>query len=108
MKRVGLGTTLCLLALAAQVRADDSEDPGAPKKECVAVSTEARYSSYGYDHIVTLRSACPTPQRCEVKTDAAPNPVSVELGATDTKSLVTFKGSPAREFKADVKCKAAS
>jgi hypothetical protein len=62
--------------------------------------------NYGYDHVVTLRAACKKPQRCTVKTDAAPNPVVVDLAASETKSIVTFKGSPSREFRADVSCRA--
>lgn len=93
---------------AAAARADDSEHPDGPaKKPCVSVSTSAPYVNYGYDHVVTLRSACEKPQRCTVKTDAAPSPVVVDLGASETKSIVTFRGSPAREFKAEVSCQPA-
>lgn len=98
-----------LLALSVStvgdVRADDSERPDAPPlKPCVAVGTSAPYVNYGYDHVVTLRATCAKPQRCTVKTDAAPSPQVVDLAANETKSLVTFRGSPSREFKADVSC----
>ena len=100
---------LLLLGSAAAVRADDSErqPDGSPKKPCVSVTTSAPYVNYGYDHVVTLHNSCPKPQSCTVKTDVALNPVPVELAASGTESIVTFRGSPSREFKADVSCQPA-
>jgi hypothetical protein len=103
-----LAVTLALAGGAGTaVRADDSERPGAPPKSCVAVATSAPNVNYGYDHVVTLAATCEKPQRCTVKTNVAPNPVTVELAATETKSVVTFRGSPSSEFKAEVSCRAA-
>jgi len=100
--------SLLLVWPAGAARADDSENPGGQgKKPCVSVSTSAPYVNYGYDHVVTLHSACGKPQWCTVKTDVAPSPVDVELAVGETKSVVTFRGSPSREFKADVSCKPA-
>jgi hypothetical protein len=95
---------LLALLLPAGAGADDSEQPGAPKKPCVTVTTEARYVNYGYDHLVQLQSACETRQSCSVKTDVAPAPTIVEIAPRETKTLTTFRGSPAREFKAYVTC----
>jgi hypothetical protein len=105
-----LTLTLAVSAGGASVaaHADESERPDAPpKKSCVAVATSAPYVNYGYDHVVTLAAGCEKPQRCTVKTDVAPTPVTVERAATESKSVVTFRGSPSSEFKADVSCKPA-
>ena len=109
MRRAASWLLTLALASGASVaaRADDSERPDAPKKSCVAVATSAPYVNYGYDHVVTLAAGCEKPQRCTVKTDVAPTPVTVELAATESKSVVTFRGSPSSEFKADVSCKPA-
>lgn len=107
MRLLAAVLVLAVLGHAPGVHADDSETPDAAKKPCVVVATSAPYVNYGYDHVVTLSAACPKPQRCTVKTNVTPTPVTVELQATETKSVVTFRGSPAREFTADVRCQAA-
>jgi len=99
---------LCLGGLAALATAQDPAK--GPKKPggCVDVSTEASFASVGYDHIVTLKSACKKPMLCTVKTDVNPDPASVRLEPGESQSVVTWRGSPAREFKADVSCAPAS
>ncbi|MDH5671451.1 MAG: hypothetical protein OEZ06_04830 [Myxococcales bacterium] len=96
-----LGTSAAL----SKVAADDSEhdSPGAPG-ECVKVSAETRYRAYGYDHIVHLESACDAVMTCQVKSDSNPEATQVELEPKAKKSLVLFRGSPARSFKPDVQC----
>lgn len=76
--------------------------PGHP--ECVHVRTEARYAAYGYDHIVEIANECEKAMLCTVMTDVNPEVTSVSLAAGQTRSVVTFRGSPAREFKATVLC----
>jgi hypothetical protein len=44
--------------------------------------------------------------RCEVKTNANPKPTTVDVPRGEKRSVMTFRGSPAREFQADVSCKA--
>jgi hypothetical protein len=39
-----------------------------------------------------------------VKTDVNPDAATVDLDPGETKSVVTWRGSPARVFKPDVKC----
>jgi len=107
----------CLLSAAASAVAQDflqdspPPTPPAPapvpdKKpsECVQVTTEAAFASVGYDHIVRLKSACKTTFTCNVKTDVNPEPTTVELAPGESTSVVTWRGSPAREFKPDVTC----
>lgn len=80
--------------------ADKTKKPGG----CVDVSTEASFASVGYDHIVTLKSACQKTVTCTVKTDVNPEATSVSLDPGESQSVVTWRGSPARVFKADVTC----
>jgi hypothetical protein len=72
---------------------------------CVDVTTDARFASVGYDHIVTLKSGCTKTMKCTVTTNVHPEPIAVELAAGGVESVVTWRGSPAREFTADVTCK---
>jgi hypothetical protein len=84
--------------------ADGEEGPPNPAK-CVKVRTSARYVAYGYDHVVELENTCGKAMSCDVSTDANPTPASVDLAAGETKSVLTYRGSPASEFTAKVDCK---
>jgi hypothetical protein len=104
--RITVVCALCLTAAGARrAFAADGERSPVPGN-CVKVSTEARYAAYAYDHVVTLESGCDQAMRCEVSTDVNPTPSTVELARGETKSVLTYRGSPAREFKANVECKA--
>jgi hypothetical protein len=83
-----------------QVAADTSKKPGG----CVDVTSDASFASVGYDHIVTLKSGCRKTVTCTVKTDVNPDAASVQLDPGESQSVVTWRGSPARVFKADVSC----
>lgn len=74
---------------------------------CVDVTTQASYASIGYDHIVTLKSGCKVRMACKVSTNVNPDPASVDLAPGATESVVTWRGSPAYEFTANVTCNAA-
>jgi len=105
----------CLLSaatpgLAQDLLQDAPKKPAAqPKKlpECVSVTAEAAFASVGYDHIVRLKNACKTTLSCSVKTDVNPDPATATLAPGESTSMVTWRGSPAREFKPDVSCEAA-
>jgi hypothetical protein len=75
---------------------------------CVDWRTEAVYRNYGYDHLVHLESSCEQAMTCNVTTDVNPDPVITTIGPGGKKTVVTFKGSPASEFSATVKCSAVS
>lgn len=87
---------------------DGGKEPvkAAPKKAggCVDVSADASFASVGYDHIVTLTSGCKKRMTCSVKTNVNPEPASVQLEPGEVQSVVTWRGSPAREFTPDVVC----
>lgn len=109
-KRItGWSLALALLCFAAgEVAADDGERgrpaPQQPK-ECVKVSTEARYAAYGYDHLVDVTNGCDKAMTCDVSTNVNPTPTTVEVAVGETKTVLTYRGSPAREFSAKVDCK---
>ncbi len=110
----GAALALALGAAATPgARADDKpEKGGAPSAEklpkCVDVRGEARYSGYGYDHLVEVANRCDKPVNCTVATDVNPQPQSISVKPGEKSSVQTFRGSPARAFKPDVACKLAS
>jgi len=100
---------LCVLGLVAVAGSAVAElpaaDGGAPSAAtCVRWTTEVRYRPYGYDHLVHIVNGCDKPARCEVKTDVNPEPTEVRVLPKETVTVVTFQGSPAREFSAQVSC----
>ncbi len=103
-----LGSLIACVASVSFARADavplDGSERAKPVGNCVAVRTEAIYSGYGYNHVVRLSNTCGKPMRCEVRTAATPEPVRVDLAKDEEKELTTFRGSPASEVSASVKC----
>ena len=75
-----------------------------PPPSCVRFWPEARYRSYGYDHIVHLDSSCHRTASCRVSTDVNPAPVVVAIAPGEHIELVTYRGSPSSEFTAEVNC----
>lgn len=103
-----LATASLLVVLATPgtgARAADGEDGPPNPGKCVKVRTSARYVAYGYDHVVELENTCNKAMSCDVSTDANPTPATVELAIGETKSVLTYRGSPASEFTAKVDCK---
>jgi hypothetical protein len=99
----------CVSAAAVPTRAetlDDSEK--APSSACWTVTTAAPYRGFGYDHIVTIANTCEKPIDCTARTNVNPEPTNARVPAHASVDVVTFRGSPSREFKADVQCKPAS
>jgi hypothetical protein len=102
MKRIGKYLTLAgLLAVPALGFAQDAP----PRPPCVDVSTFVRYS-VGYDHVVRIDNGCDKDVACVVRTNVNPDPIAVDVAAGKTEYVVTYRGSPAREFTADVRCTA--
>jgi hypothetical protein len=92
------------VASISTAHADDAATKSKKPGGCVDVHTDASFASVGFDHIVTLHSECKKHMSCTVKTDVNPEPANVELAPGADESVVTWRGSPAREFKADVTC----
>jgi hypothetical protein len=72
---------------------------------CVASWGESRYRNYGYDHIVHVRNRCQKPVLCRVSTNVNPDPVEGTVAPNEERELLTFRGSPAREFVPKVDCR---
>lgn len=109
MRNIGISALGLLLlsgaSLAAAAPSDDAPNGGkAGNPKCVVVRGEARYRGYGYDHEVEIENACDKAISCVVKTDVNPQPTTVQVAAKSSATVVTFRGSPAREFKPDVVC----
>jgi hypothetical protein len=93
---------MALLAFTLFVAPATSE-PALPT--CIHVNAYARYGAYGYDHIVDVSNGCEQAAVCDVRTNVNPDPVTVRVEPGERESVVTFRGSPAREFAAKVRCK---
>ncbi len=103
MKRLagfGISMALCTSMALAQDKA-----PEKPLPECVSVEAFARYGAYGYDHVVTVNNDCDKTAQCEVSTDVAPEVIALTVRAHASESVVTYRGSPAYEFSAKVRCR---
>jgi hypothetical protein len=121
----GPATALCTSSAAAEVattdagvytaqfqRADTGSTPWVPldgkeppKKlpDCIGVATHARYV-IGYDHLVYVTNGCDQTAHCQVWTDVNPDKQAVVVRPKEKKTVLTFRGSPARVFHAQVTC----
>lgn len=79
-----------------------------PVLTCVESWPEARYRAYGYDHIVHLRSRCRVTADCTVTTDVSPEASRAVVRPAEHVEVLTFRGSPAREFTPTVVCRPAA
>jgi hypothetical protein len=71
---------------------------------CVTHRLEPRFMGFGFDHFVRLDNGCDKRMQCEVTTNLNPDPQTVKLEPFEKKPVLTFRGSPAMVFKADVHC----
>src|SRR5262245_31504606 len=81
-----------------------ARDAGPPVPACVSVHSYARYGAVGYDHIVSISNGCSKLVDCVVRTDVSADPILASIPPRQSTDLVTWRGSPAYTFKADVKC----
>lgn len=72
--------------------------------DCINYTRVVRYGNHGYDHWVELESKCSEAARCTVKTNANPSGERAVVEPSATIGVLTFRGSPAREFSAQVRC----
>jgi hypothetical protein len=84
--------------LDASVRADS------PQVACVIVTTEARFAGLAYNHIVHIANGCSVPMTCTVTTDVNPEAQTVTVPPASRAEVLTFIGSPASAFTANVRC----
>jgi hypothetical protein len=81
--------------------AEPAQNGGA---QCVRWRADAIYRNAGYDHVVTLFNGCSAPAVCTVTTNVNPDPISAQVAPGKEAEVLTFRGSPAREFDARVRC----
>jgi hypothetical protein len=106
---------LCAFALAGgcaarspglrQVSTTSGAEPTQSTLACVEFQPEVRFRNSGYDHLVHLRSRCDRRTICAVATDVNPTPVDVPVPPREHVTVLTFRGSPAREFTPIVSCR---
>jgi hypothetical protein len=99
--------TACLVCFVFGAMTALAADAGGRERalpECVEWRKIVRYRNYGYDHIVEIHNACSQRAACVVKTDVNPEPIKVSVAPDESKEVLTFMGSPARVFEADVQC----
>lgn len=72
---------------------------------CVKWSGTARPSGYGYDHVVTIQNTCEQSASCSVSTNVNTDVMHVDVAPKASTEVVTFRGSPSREFTPKVECR---
>ena len=103
--KLSLTTLAWCAAFAASSHAPASESAGPLQtKDCVRAWGEARVRYPGYDHIVHLASSCSVEATCSVSTNVNPQTIVTEVPPGQGVEVLTFTGSPAREFAARVEC----
>jgi len=92
-----------LLLFCFPAKADD-KDTKTPNAGCATWKAESAFVGLAYNHLVHIENKCDHPVSCRVKTDVNPKEETVVVPAKGRKTHLTFRGSPAREFKAVVTC----
>ena len=100
-----LSLVLCLSVLTASAYGTANPVPAGGTSGCVSWTKEARYEGLGYNHYVYLTSACKVVMECAVTTNVNPEPTTATVQPGGKATVLTFRGSPAREFTASVTCK---
>ena len=98
MRRTILALAIAALALPPLALAQNQVP------SCVTVRHEARWGAGAYNHVVIVENGCERPVRCDVATDVNPHPTQVRVDPGGRSEVVTFLGSPAREFTPRVRC----
>jgi hypothetical protein len=104
-RRPSIGLFLSALVLVQPV-AKTARAAAPPGPACLVVTSEARYGGYGYNHLVRIANSCEEAVLCTVSTDVNPAPEQVTVPPNEAREVVTFRGSPAREFVPLVRCQA--
>lgn len=81
-----------------------AEDAAQGPKTCVTWTTEAKFVGYAYNHYVHLDNSCEARFICRVTTDVNPDPITANVEPKSKKTVLTFRGSPSAQFKAEVQC----
>lgn len=72
--------------------------------DCVTVRAIVRYGAGAYNHWVRVENGCERRVRCQIATNVNPDPVAATIEPGANTEVMTFMGSPAREFTPRVTC----
>src|SRR5687768_7379492 len=93
---------IAFLALSAAAPRPAAEAAAAP---CVSAWSEVRGRYPGYDHVVHIASRCRAEIACTVTTDVSPDVLEERVAPGAEVEVLTFRGSPASEFRAQIVCR---
>jgi len=102
---IASATLVSLLTLADAGARDHGVTVVGKRPPCASVTAYVFVGAMGNNHVVTIANRCKKPVSCNVHTDVAPEPIASEVARGETIELVTFRGSPASEFRATVDCR---
>ena len=101
----GIVATLALGCVGSPLEPTQAPPMPNPVPSCIEYRAEARYSGVGYDHLVHISNQCERAAACEVFTNVNPDKAHVVVASKATQTVLTWRGSPAREFKATLSCR---
>jgi len=101
----GIVAALALGCVGSPLEPTQASPTPNQEPSCVVYRAEARYSGVGYDHLVHISNQCDRSAACDVSTNVNPDKMHVVVASKSNQTLLTWRGSPAREFKATVTCR---
>jgi hypothetical protein len=105
VRMIGAMALTTILFAGSQGLTEETMKPGDQAATCVQWKSEVKYSGFGYNHLVHLDNQCDYVAVCHVTTNVNPKGVHETLKPKEKKTVLTMRGSAAREFKAQVSCK---
>jgi len=102
---IGTLALACVSSPIQSTSAPSAPTTADPALSCVDYRAEARYSGVGYDHLVHVSNQCDGTVKCDVSTNVNPEKIQVVVAAKASQTVLTWRGSPAREFTAAVSCR---
>lgn len=99
-----IGSSVAVITIVLVSLSTRAEENKAQGVDCVTWNADAPFVGLAYNHLVHLKNNCDHNVNCNIKTDVNPKEETVSVPAGGQKTQLTFRGSPAREFKATVTC----
>ena len=89
------------------MRAERMQSDEQRSLDCVSYRAEARSDGLGYNHLVHISNQCEFAVGCSVHTNVNPEQMHVRVPPSETRTVLTWRSSPARTFTASVECQRA-